>query len=86
MPTIALFYGIAIRMYYREHAPPHFHAEYGGAEIEVGIEPIIVLRGHAPPRVVNLVLEWASLHQAELKADWDLCRASRVPMPIAPLE
>ncbi len=26
MPTISRFFGIAIRMYYDDHAPPHFHA------------------------------------------------------------
>jgi Domain of unknown function (DUF4160) len=26
MPRISQFYGIAIYMYYRDHAPPHVHA------------------------------------------------------------
>jgi Domain of unknown function (DUF4160) len=30
MPIISTFFGIVIRMYYQEHAPPHFHAEYQG--------------------------------------------------------
>ena len=30
MPTISIFFGIIIRMYYRDHNPPHFHAEYQG--------------------------------------------------------
>ena len=29
MPEISRFFGIAVKMYYNEHAPPHFHAEYG---------------------------------------------------------
>jgi hypothetical protein len=29
MPTISRFFGIAIRMYYDDHDPPHFHAYYG---------------------------------------------------------
>lgn len=31
MPTISMFYGIIIRMYYapKEHPPPHFHVYYG---------------------------------------------------------
>ncbi|MGZ8533283.1 MAG: DUF4160 domain-containing protein [Candidatus Binatia bacterium] len=28
MPTICVFFGIIIRMFYRDHNPPHFHAEY----------------------------------------------------------
>jgi len=30
MPTISWFYGISIRMYFNDHAPPHFHAIIGG--------------------------------------------------------
>ena len=26
MPTVCIFYGIIIRMFFDEHAPPHFHA------------------------------------------------------------
>ena len=29
MPTISAFYGLIIQMYFREHAPPHFHVKYG---------------------------------------------------------
>jgi hypothetical protein len=28
MPEISRFFGIIIRMYYNDHAPPHFHAAY----------------------------------------------------------
>ena len=28
MPEISLFYGIRVTMYYDDHNPPHFHAEY----------------------------------------------------------
>lgn len=30
MPVITRFYGIVIRMYFREHGVPHFHAVYAG--------------------------------------------------------
>jgi hypothetical protein len=32
MPSISTFFGIVIYMYYNDHVPPHFHAEYGGEE------------------------------------------------------
>lgn len=35
MPEISRFYGIVIKMYFADHAPPHFHAEY--AEFECPI-------------------------------------------------
>jgi hypothetical protein len=32
MPRISEFYGLIIYMYYNDHLPPHFHAEYGEFE------------------------------------------------------
>jgi hypothetical protein len=37
MPTVAYFYGIAIRMFFVEHPPPHFFASYSGHEANVSI-------------------------------------------------
>jgi hypothetical protein len=37
MPTISYFYGIFIRMYVRDHPPPHFHAVYGEYEANIAI-------------------------------------------------
>ena len=64
MPELSRFLGIVICMYYSEHAPPHFHAEYGEFEITVEIHTGVVtgkLRA-----ALHLVLEWYSLHKAEL--------------------
>jgi hypothetical protein len=56
MPEISRFLGIVIRMFYRDHAPPHFHAEYGAYEITVEIETGIV-EGKFPKRALRAVLE-----------------------------
>ena len=32
MPTISIFYGIVIQMFWRDHIPSHFHALYGEDE------------------------------------------------------
>jgi hypothetical protein len=32
MPVISVFFGIVIRMYFREHEPKHFHAEHQAQE------------------------------------------------------
>ncbi len=50
MPRISEFYGIAIYMYYQDHAPPHFHAIYGQYETMVGIDPVVILEGRFPRR------------------------------------
>jgi hypothetical protein len=86
LPVISQFYGIAIRMFFREHLPPHFHAVYGEHELVVGVSPIAILEGKAPPRVRSMVLEWAALHQQELLNDWELCNQRQAPVPIPPLE
>lgn len=69
MPTISSFYGILIARYWREHAPPHFHAEYGEHEALIDIRGLSVLEGRLPRRALQLVLDWAELHQAELLAN-----------------
>ena len=85
MPEISRFLGIVIRMYYREHAPPHFHAEYGEYEVVVQIESGVV-DGRFPRRALRHVLEWLDLHREELLEDWALAAAHRSLRPIAPLE
>ena len=50
-------------MFFREHGPPHFHAEYSGHQAVVGIEDLTLLRGRFPPRALGIVIEWASPHQ-----------------------
>jgi hypothetical protein len=59
MPTIAYFYGIAIRMFFIDHPPPHFFAAYSGHEANVSIETGDVIEGHLPPNAARLVKQWA---------------------------
>ena len=85
MPEISRFLGIIIRMYYRDHAPPHFHAEYGNYELVVQLENGVV-EGRFPKRALRAVLEWYELHQEELFEDWELAKAQEPLKPISPLE
>jgi len=73
-------------MNYNDHAPPHFHVRYGGQKALISIQTLILLRGRLPPRVFGLVMEWASVHQAELVRDWDLARQQAGLQKIEPLE
>lgn len=86
LPTISVFYGIVIRMFFREHEPSHFHAEYGELSVVISIETLEILAGSLPRRTLALVLEWAALHREELRADWGQCRRHEQPTRIAPLE
>ena len=85
MPEICRFLGIIIRMYYRDHAPPHFHAEYG--EYEITVEIITgVVSGKFPRRALNAVMEWYELHKEELLKDWSLAEQRKPLNIIEPLE
>ena len=71
MPRISEFFGITIFMYFNDHAPPHFHAEYGEFEAAYAVDTIEVLRGGLPRRAHSMVVEWTTLHRLELKTNWD---------------
>jgi hypothetical protein len=86
MPEISRFLGITIHMYWDDHGPPHFHAVYGAEEAKIRIAPVSLLAGRLPPRVLALIVEWASLHEAELLANWARCRRGETPRRIPPLE
>lgn len=86
MPTISQFFGIVIQMFWREHAPPHFHALYGDAEVLIDIKTLEVLKGGLPKRAQALVLEWAAQHREALMEDWILCQSKQLPKRIPPLE
>ena len=66
MPIISIFFGIVIRMFHREHAPPHFHASYQGFEALIAIGDGSVLAGSLPKRALRIVQEWAAQHRGEL--------------------
>ena len=61
MPELSRFLGIIIAMFYKDHAPPHFHAIYGEYEITVEIESGVI-NGRFPRCAPRLVLEWLELH------------------------
>jgi hypothetical protein len=85
VPAISSFYGIVIRMFVKDHPPPHFHALYGEHRARVAIETGELLDGDLPPRAARLVREWARLHRRELEADWALAERMQALEPIEPL-
>ena len=85
MPEVSRFYGIVITLNYNDHAPPHFHARYGGDSAVITIDGI-VLAGSLPARALALVCVWAARHEDELLADWALARAQLPLAPIDPLD
>jgi hypothetical protein len=86
MPRISAFYGVVIAMYYDEHPPPHFHALYAGAQVQVRIDTLEVLAGSLPRRAMALVLEWAAQHRDELVESWERARRHEPLDRIDPLD
>lgn len=86
MPEISRFFGIVIKMFFNDHNPPHFHAEYASDLALIDIRNLTVFSGYLPPRVLGLVIEWAVLHQQELLADWERARTREELKKITPLE
>lgn len=85
MPEISRFFGIIIKMFFDDHNPPHFHAEYSGDLALIDIRNLSVFSGHLPPRIKGFVIEWATIHQQELFDDWNRAQKQQEILPIAPL-
>jgi hypothetical protein len=89
MPTISMFYGILIRMFFRDiekHSKPHIHAEYQGDVAVFSIEDGALLAGDLPPKKKKLVVAWIEIHQEDLMADWELAVNGQTPLPIRGLD
>ena len=85
MPTISMFYGIAIRMYFDDHRRPHFHVYSGGDDASISIDTLEVVEGRLSRRTLALVLEWASEHRTELRENWARCETHQPLKKIDPL-
>lgn len=84
MPTISMFYGIVIRMYYDDHNPPHFHAFYGDYKAIFNFNGEMI-EGTMPKAKEKLITAWALIHIDELKANWQLAKNSETLYNINPL-
>lgn len=89
MPTISMFYGIIVAIYYEDivrHHKPHIHMRYQGQKASIAIEDGIVLAGEIPVKQLRMVQVWIDIHKDELMADWELAVAGDEPFRIAPLQ
>ncbi len=85
MPEISRFYGILIKMYFNEHNPPHFHAEYQDYKAIITIQKGIV-DGKMPKRALKLIFEWLELHKEELFEVWNSIEKTGEFNKIEPLD
>lgn len=81
MPVISRFNGIVIRMYFlsSEHNPPHLHAIYGDDVAAIDFQTDELLDGYLPPKTLDLVLKWISLHRQELLQIWETQNFIKLP-------
>ncbi|MDA0902139.1 MAG: DUF4160 domain-containing protein [Proteobacteria bacterium] len=71
MPEISRFLGIVIYMYFNDHNPPHFHVKYDNYRASIDIKTLGIIDGNLPPKVLSLIIEWASMHKEELLNNWN---------------
>jgi hypothetical protein len=89
MPTISMFYGILVTMYYEDtgrHHTPHIHVRYQGKKASIALEDGTVLAGDFPAKQLRMVQVWIDLHQDELLADWEMAISGEEPFRIHPLQ
>ena len=86
MPIISSFFGIIVRMYYKEHEPAHFHAEHQGQDGKFEFSGKMIAGNVQSKTALRLIREWAVLHRAELEANWARTKTGQPLDKIAPLE
>ncbi len=79
MPVITRFYGILIKMYFREHGTPHFHAVYNEYNGVFDIDTLEMIEGDLPTRAQRMIREWAQQYQEELKDMWQSQAYKKLP-------
>ena len=71
MPTISIFFGFVVQMYWREHPPPHVHVLYQGFEALIAIETGEIIGGSLPPAAMRIIRPWIARRRTELMGNWE---------------
>jgi len=85
MPAISIFFGIVIRMFYKDHEPPHFHAEYQGQRGKFDLTGKMLVGSIQSKTALRLIRQWARQHAAEIRANWQRMKADKPLEAIEPL-
>lgn len=88
MPTISMFYGIIIRLYYfdnQQHHTPHIHVHYQDDSAVIEIPTGSLIEGRLKKSKLKLVEAWIEIHKEELMADWVLASNGEPVFKIEPL-
>ena len=88
MPTISMFYGLIVYMYFldnKQHKLPHIHVKYQSDKVILSIPDGAILEGSIPVSKMKLLQAWVELHKDELMADWELALSGENLYKIEPL-
>jgi len=86
VPVISIFFGIVIRMFYREHGVAHFHAEHQSQQATFTFDGNILAGALRSRTALRLIKEWAVSHREELEANWQRVKMREPLERIGPLE
>jgi hypothetical protein len=86
VPVVSTFFGIVVRMFYREHGVPHFHAEYQGQQATFAFDGQVLAGDMSSRAALRLIREWSLANRRDLEANWERARAGQPLEGIAPLE
>ena len=88
MPTLSMFFGLIIRMYYgpKEHNPPHIHVYYQDISATININTCEIIEGNLSNKHLRIIAAWIEIHREELLANWALCQNGEQPFSIEPLK
>lgn len=85
MPAISIFFGIVVRMFYNDHEPPHFHAEYQGQRAKFDLSGRLLAGSIESRTALRLIKRWAGQHEKEIRANWRRMKVGKTLETIEPL-
>ncbi len=73
-------------MFYDDKHGPHFHVIYAEYRTLISIADGSKLAGDLPARAYRFVLQWLTLHRADLEFNWERARSHQTLLDIPGLE
>ena len=73
-------------MFYRDHEPAHFHAEYQGQQAKIDFAGEVIAGEITSKTARRLIKDWATKNRVELDANWKNMKAGRTLERIEPLQ
>ena len=70
MPTIIREHGFSIRIYFKDHHPPHVHAIKAGKQARITLDPVAVIDSEFSPQDTRQVLAIVTRHRTLLQEKW----------------